>query len=115
MPIIEIHTSDEFNECLKNNKLCVVDFYSQYCAPCKKIAPMLLEFSEKYTEVTFCKVNIAECKDLANQYEIRALPTLLYFSNGNDKPLYNVVGSHENKIEYALQMLCGQDMHTDDF
>ncbi len=61
----------------------VADFYATWCGPCRALSPMLDEMSASYTnKVKFVKVNIDEAPDLAKQYSVEAIPTLLFFKNG---------------------------------
>jgi thioredoxin 1 len=61
----------------------VVDFWAEWCGPCKMIAPLLEELASEYdARVRIGKVNIDEEQALAAQYGIRAVPTLLFFKNG---------------------------------
>jgi thioredoxin 1 len=61
----------------------VVDFWAEWCGPCKMIGPLLDELASEYdARVRIGKVNIDEDQALASQYGIRAIPTLLFFKNG---------------------------------
>lgn len=60
----------------------IVDFYAPWCGPCKRIAPIFNELSSKYTNVTFIKVDIDDHKEIAQQYNVRSIPQLLFFKNG---------------------------------
>lgn len=61
----------------------IVDFYAPWCGPCKRITPIFNELSCKYTNVTFIKVNIDDHKEIAQKYNIRSIPQLLFFKDGN--------------------------------
>ena len=67
---------------LKADKPVVVDFWAEWCGPCKQIAPALEEISEANQNVTIVKVNVDENPDLAAQYGVRSIPTLIAFKNG---------------------------------
>lgn len=75
--------SSEFSGLLQEDKLLVVDFYATWCGPCKKLSPTLNEVSEELGEqVNIVKVDVDESEDLAMDYGIRSVPTVLFFKNG---------------------------------
>ena len=68
---------------LKSEKLVIVDFWAEWCGPCKAITPILDEISNEFGDkVLIGKVNVDEVKELPVKYGIRSIPTLLFFSNG---------------------------------
>lgn len=63
----------------EGDKPCIIDFYADWCGPCKKIAPVLKELAEQYKgKITIYKVNVDNEKELASTFGIRSLPTLLF-------------------------------------
>lgn len=74
----------EFDDHVLNSDLPVlVDFWAQWCMPCKQIAPIVSEIASEYQgNLKVVKVNVDECSDLAKKYGIRGIPTLLVFKNG---------------------------------
>ena len=75
---------DNFSsEVLENDKLVLVDFWAEWCGPCKQISPRLEELANKYSEnLTVCKVNVDENRELAIEYNIRSIPALIIFKGG---------------------------------
>lgn len=67
---------------LKAEGLAVVDFYADWCGPCKMLAPVIEELSLDHKEVHFFKVNIDENTDLAAKYGVMSIPTVVLFKGG---------------------------------
>ncbi len=68
---------------LKSNKLAVVDFWAEWCGPCKMIAPVISELSEQYKDkAVIGKVDVDNNPAITAKYGIRSIPTLLFFKNG---------------------------------
>lgn len=76
--------ADNFETTLKNGESPIlVDFWAPWCGPCKAIAPILEELAgEIGDKVRICKLNVDEHSDVASRFNIRAIPTLLIFKNG---------------------------------
>ncbi len=78
---IELNKSN-FNDTVKEG-VCVVDFWAPWCGPCRMIAPIIEELAEDYEgKAKICKVNTDEEQDIAIQFGIRSIPTLLFFKDG---------------------------------
>ena len=70
------------SEVLEQTKLVLVDFWAEWCGPCKQIAPTLEELAEKYSEnLSVCKVDVDSNRELALQYNVRSIPSLMIFKN----------------------------------
>lgn len=76
-----IKTEQEFNREIMNDKV-VVDFFANWCGPCKMLAPIVEEVSNELEKITFIKVDIDEIESLPRQFDIMSIPTLLVFEKG---------------------------------
>ena len=71
--------SDNFNDTIQGNDIVIIDFWAQWCGPCKSFAPTFETASESHPEVVFAKVNTEEQTELAQACQIRSIPTLMIF------------------------------------
>jgi thioredoxin 1 len=90
--VIEL-TSANFDSYLnESNKLIIIDFWAEWCGPCRLIAPIIKELSEEYGDkAIFGKVDVDQEVELATKYGIRNIPTVLFIKNG--KIIDKIVGA----------------------
>ncbi|AZV47200.1 thioredoxin [Nautilia sp. PV-1] len=76
--------AQNFADTIKNNEVVVVDFWAPWCGPCRMIAPIIEELAEEYKDkgVVVGKVNTDEAPEIAGQFGIRSIPTVIFFKNG---------------------------------
>lgn len=76
-------TKSNFEEIVSNNeKTVLIDFWASWCGPCKMIAPIIAEIAEERSDIAVCKVNVDKEDELASQFGITAIPTLVVIKNG---------------------------------
>lgn len=76
-------TNENFKkEVMEETKPVLIDFWATWCGPCRMLGPIIEELGEELTEVKVCKVNVDEQPDLAQQYRVMAIPTLVVLKDG---------------------------------
>ena len=86
-----IETMANFNEIINGTTPVLVDFYADWCAPCKMMAPIMQQVSKELEgKVKVIKVNVDKNEDAARKYQIRSIPTMILFKNG--KAVWQGVG-----------------------
>lgn len=82
MAVIKI-TKDNFqNEVLNSEKTVLLDFYADWCGPCRMVAPIMSEISEERDDVKVGKINVDEQPELAMQFQVMSIPMLAVIKNG---------------------------------
>ena len=79
----KVASNDNFAELLQSEKLVIVDFWATWCGPCRMLTPILDEVEEEMPEkIQVVKVNVDDADEIAAQFRIMSIPTLLFFKNG---------------------------------
>ena len=80
---MKVATNTNFNELLQDSKLVIVDFWATWCGPCRMLSPILDEVEEEMSDkISVGKVNVDDADEIAAQYRIMSIPTLLFVKNG---------------------------------
>ena len=82
MSVLKISEENFEEEVMKSEKPVILDFYADWCGPCKMLGPILEEISSDYKVV---KINVDEHEDLARKYGIMSIPTVMIFKDGESK------------------------------
>ncbi|MEC9033411.1 MAG: thioredoxin [Thermoproteota archaeon] len=99
-PVMEL-TSQNFNQEIANNDLLLVDFWAEWCGPCKSMHPIFTRMAKKYKQVRFARVNVDNAQDIAMRYGVQSIPTFIMFKNGEiANQMVGAVG------EPGIHMIC---------
>lgn len=102
-------TSENFKDVINNNDIVIVDFWAEWCGPCKSFGPTFEAASEKYPEIAFAKVNTEEERDMAAGFNIRSIPTLMVFRE--QVILYAEAGAlPASALDQLVEQVKGLDM-----
>ena len=82
MAELKITVANFENEVLRSDKPVLLDFYADWCGPCKMLAPVIEEAAEDMPEIQFYKVDVDEAPELARSFKVMSVPTLAFFKNG---------------------------------
>lgn len=80
--VILIENEEHLNKIISENENVAVDFFAEWCGPCKMLLPVLDEVSTEMNEVVICKVNVDDNSSIAAENNVRGIPTVLFYKNG---------------------------------
>ena len=79
--IVNIKTKEQFDEVINNWVLTIVDFWAEWCGPCRMMIPILHKIAENHPEIQLATVNVDECRDLAFEYDVSSIPAVFIIKN----------------------------------
>lgn len=104
MKVVHLNKENFEKEVLKADKVVLVDFFAEWCGPCKMMAPLVEKIAEEIGEkIKVCKLNVDEAQDIASKYEIMSIPTFIVFKKG--EPVKRTVGiQSEEKLKEIINI-----------
>ena len=99
-PVMELNSSN-FDDALFKNKLMLVDFWAEWCGPCKSMHPIFSRMAKKYSHIRFARVNIDDSQNIATKFNVQSIPTFIMFDHG--KVAHQMVGAVG---EPGIHMIC---------
>ncbi len=105
MAILDVTDSSFDREVLKNTRPVVVDFWAEWCAPCRALAPVMAEIAtERGEAIQICKMDVDASPSVPAQYSVKSIPTLLFFKDG--KVVDSLVGAvPKRQIDEKLEAI----------
>lgn len=82
MSVVKLTSANFEQEVLKSDKKVLIDFYADWCGPCRMLSPVVDELAEEMPEVKVCKVNVDDEPELAMRYKAMTIPMLVVVENG---------------------------------
>ncbi|KAK0755493.1 hypothetical protein N5P37_011895 [Trichoderma harzianum] len=107
--LVHVTSKAQFDDLLSSSRIVVADFYADWCAPCKQIAPLYASLAEQISRpnlLTFVKIDNDANQDLAKEYGITALPTFLLFRSG--QVIHKVQGANPTELRAVIEKLASE-------
>ena len=101
MSVIKINKENFASEVLNSNKPVLLDFYADWCGPCRMVGPIVSEIANERSDVKVGKINVDEQPELAAQFQVMSIPMLAVIKNGK---LENQVGGYRSKEQIEAML-----------
>jgi len=96
MSVLKITNENFEKEVLNSDKTTIVDFYADWCGPCKMMSPIIDKIAKENDSIKVCKLNVDEAQDIAVKYNVMSIPTIIVFKNGMEFKRFVGVTSKDN-------------------
>ena len=101
MPTKPVTDNSFESDVIKSDKPIVVDFWAEWCGPCKSMHPIFSRMAKKYEQVRFARVNVDNSQDVAKKFNVQSIPTFIMFKNGQvAQQMVGAIG------EPGIHMIC---------
>ena len=97
---MEILNSSNFSNKVQESEICLVDFSASWCGPCRMVKPILEDVETLMPEIKFYNIDVDDCEDIAREYRIFSIPSLLIFKNGEVLDTMVGAGTQDDIIEF---------------
>ena len=100
LPVMDLDSSN-FHDAVSQNNLLLVDFWAEWCGPCKSMHTIFSRMAKKYEQVRFARVKVDNSQDVAKKFNVQSIPTFIMFKNGQvAQQMVGAVG------EPGIHMIC---------
>lgn len=82
--VLEVTSENFEKEVLESDKIVLIDFYAEWCGPCKMLSPIVESVASEEKSTKFVKMNVDNCEDIAIKYEVMSIPTLVVIKDGKE-------------------------------
>lgn len=96
MSVLKITSNNFEEEVLNSDKTTIIDFYADWCMPCKMMSPIIDSIAEENNNIKVGKLNVDEAQSIAIKYNVMSIPTIIVFKNGIENKRFVGVTSKEN-------------------
>ena len=96
MSVLKITSKNFEEEVLDSDKTTIIDFYADWCGPCKMMSPIIDSIAEENNNIKVGKLNVDEAQNIAIKYNVMSIPTIIVFKNGIENKRFVGVTSKEN-------------------
>ena len=110
--IIHLKATDKFDEVVLQSKTpMIVDFYADWCGPCRKLTPIIEERLAKHKNFKLVKVNVDECPELSEKYEVSGIPYVMLIQDG--KKVGDFTGGDESALDKLIAQITSEEKKKD--
>eukprot|EP00389_Voromonas_pontica_P002876 GDKH01004271.1.p1 GENE.GDKH01004271.1~~GDKH01004271.1.p1 ORF type:complete len:107 (-),score=20.10 GDKH01004271.1:54-374(-) len=103
MPVVHLKSEDEFKQVIAKDQVVCVDFFAEWCGPCKLMAPKIEAMSEEFPDVVFAKLDVDELEAISEGEDVSAMPTFIFYKDG--KRLDTYVGANDGGLRAVCERL----------
>ena len=81
---MKVELNNNFDEIINSNAKVLVDFYADWCGPCKMVGPLISQIADEHEDIAVVKVNVDDEMDLAEKFGVASIPTIILFKDGKE-------------------------------